>query len=148
MDMLIGIFEQLGADQSIVYQITIVIVMFIIAKFLFINHLQDVLETREDKTVKLEGNTEKQFEEINKIQAEYKEKIQTANKQVKAKLETAKAEIIKSEEGKYKQQESEINDYINKSKKEIETEIQGKKDEILADAESLSAGLVQKITQG
>ena len=100
MDMLIGIFEQLGADQSIVYQITIVIVMFIIAKFLFINHLQDVLETREDKTVKLEGNTEKQFEEINKIQAEYKEKIQTANKQVKAKLETAKAEIIKSEEGK------------------------------------------------
>jgi F0F1-type ATP synthase membrane subunit b/b' len=148
MDMLIGIFKQLGANESIVYQMAIIIAMFVIAKLLFVNHLQNVLETREEKTVKLEGNTEKQFAEITKIQNEYKDKIQAANKSVKAKLETEKLEITKAEEAKYKLQETEINEYISNSRKEIEKEISGKKEAVLADAESLSSSLVKKITEG
>lgn len=148
MDMFIGILEQLGADKSVAYQIAIIVAMFVIAKFLFVNHLQNILETREDKTVKLEGNTEKQFAEITKIQNDYKEKIQTANKAARSKLEVSKAEIAKAQEANYKIQENEINEFIAKSRKEVEEEISGKKDEILADAQSLSANLVQKITQG
>jgi F0F1-type ATP synthase membrane subunit b/b' len=148
MDMLIGIFKQLGANETIVYQIAIIIVMFVIAKFLFVNHLQSILETREDKTVKLEGNTEKQFAEITKIQNDYRDKIKTANKSVKSKIESAKAEIAKNEEAKYKLQETEINKYISTSRKEVEAEISGKKDKVLADADSLSTSLIQKITEG
>ena len=63
MEMFVDIFKQLGANESLVHQFIIVVVMFFLTKFLFLNHLQRILETREDKTVNLEGDAEKQFEE-------------------------------------------------------------------------------------
>lgn len=148
MDMFIGILNQLGANESIWYQLGLIVLMYVLAKFLFIDHLQKILETREEKTVKLVGNTEKQFAEITKIQNDYKEKIRAANKEVKENLDIKKQEIIKKEESEYKAQEKEINKYITDSRAEIEKDIKDKKDKILADAESLSSSLVQKITQG
>lgn len=148
MEMMVDIFKQLGADGSLVHQFVIVVVMYFLTKFLFLDHLQTVLDTREDKTVNLEGSAEKQFEEINKIQSEYKEKMQTVNKSLKEKTETAKNEIIKREESKYRAQEKEINTFIESSRKEIESEINEKKDKVLEDAEQLASGLVQKMTKG
>lgn len=148
MEMFIDIFKQLGADYTLWVQFGIIIVMFYITKFLFIDHLQNILETREDKTVNLEGNAEKKFEEINKIQDEYKVKIQSANKEVKAKIEESKMAVIKTEESKYREQEKEINAFIEKSRAEVQAEIQEKKDKVLSDAEQLASSLVQKMTKG
>ena len=96
MDLVLKILVQLGADKSFFYQLAIILIVFVIARFLFIDHLQAVIERREDKTVKLEGDAEKQFDEINKIQDEYKQKIQGASKEMRAKLESNKNEIIKN----------------------------------------------------
>lgn len=148
MDMVLGIFAQLGADKTIWYQFTIVVVMYLLSKTLFFGHLQNVLETREDKTTKLEGNAEKQFEEVSKIAADYKEKIGAANKSAKVKLDSEKAEISKSLEANYKAEEKKINDYIDSSRKESEAKLQEQKDKILSDAEDLASSLVQKITKG
>jgi F0F1-type ATP synthase membrane subunit b/b' len=148
MEMAVDIFKQLGANESLVHQFVIIVVMFYLTKFLFIDHLQKVLDTREDKTVNLEGSAEKQFEEIEKIQKEYKEKMQSVNKSLKEKTESSKNEIIKREEAKYRAQENEINTFIETSRKEIEAEINGKKDKVLEDAEQLAGGLVQKMTKG
>ena len=127
MEMFVDIFQQLGTDKSIVHQFIIIIVMFYLTKFLFINHLHEIISKREDNTVGLEGNAEKQFEEIDKIQNEYKDKIQNANKEIKSMLDNDKMVIVKTHEAKYREQETEINKFIETSRKKIEEEINEKK---------------------
>ena len=142
------IFVQLGTDQSILYQLAVIIVMFALSKMIFIKHMQSIIETREEKTSKLEGNTEKQFEEIEKIQKAYKEKIQAANKEVKKQLDEGKNELAKKYEAQYRAEEVVVNDFINKSKTEIETEITEKRSNVLNEAEELAKNLVNKIAKG
>ncbi len=148
MEMFVDIFKQLGTDASIVHQFVIVVVMFFVSKFLFLNHLQNVLDTREDKTVNLEGNAEKQFSEIDKAQKEYTEKISATNKSLKQKTESAKAEIVKKEEAKYKSEENKVNSFLEKTRKEVEAEISEKKEAVLKEAEQLAGNLVDKISKG
>lgn len=148
MDMVLGIFAQLGADKTLWYQFAIIIVMYLLSKALFFGHLQNIIESREEKTVGLEGSAEKQFEEVNKLAANYKEKIGTATKSAKAKLDSDRSEISKSLEKNYKSEEKKINDYIDESRKESEENLKVQKDKILSDAEDLASSLVQKITRG
>ena len=148
MDMVLGIFAQLGADKTLWYQFAIIIVMYLLSKALFFEHLQNIIESREEKTVGLEGSAEKQFEEVNKLAANYKEKIGTATKSAKAKLDSDRSEISKSLEKNYKSEEKKINDYIDESRKESEANLKVQKDKILSDAEDLASSLVQKITRG
>lgn len=148
MDMVLGIFAQLGADKTLWYQFAIIIVMYLLSKALFFGHLQNIIESREEKTVGLEGSAEKQFEEVNKLAANYKEKVGTATKSAKAKLDSDRSEISKSLEKNYKSEEKKINDYIDESRKESEANLKVQKDKILSDAEDLASSLVQKITRG
>jgi F0F1-type ATP synthase membrane subunit b/b' len=147
MDLVLNILVQLGADKSLVAQLVIIIVMFILAKVLFLDHLQNIIERREEKTVKLEGDAEKQLDEINKIQDEYKAKIQSASKEMRSKLEASKSEITKKEEARYRESEKEINAYIEKTRSEVTAEINEKKNEVLSEAEKLASSLVNKISK-
>ena len=148
MEIVVEIFKQLGADESLLHQFIIVVVMFFVTKMLFFNHLKNVILTREERTVKLAGNAEKQFEEINKIQNDYKEKIQKAHKEIKSQNDEKKSAVVKTEEAKYRAQEKEINDFIESSRKKAEAEINEKKDGIMKDAENLASELVNKIAKG
>ena len=148
MDMVLGIFAQLGADKTLWYQFAIIIVMYLLSKALFFDHLQTIIESRADKTVGLEGSAEKQFEEVNKLAADYKEKIGAATKSAKAKLDSDRSEISKALESNYKSEEKKINDYIDESRKASEADLQIQKEKILSDAEDLASSLVQKITRG
>ncbi len=148
MEMIVSVFKQLGVNESLIYQFAVVLVVYFLAKFLFLDHMQKLLDLREDKTVNLEGAAEEQFAKIEKDQKEYKEKMITVNKRLKETLDTKKAEVVKSEEAKYRAEEKEVNAYIETARKEVEQEIAGKKESILKEAEQLSTGLVQKLTKG
>lgn len=148
MDLVIGILKQLGADSTLWQQFLIVTLMYFLSKYTFLDHLQKVIETREEKTVKLEDDAEKQFEEINKLSSEYKEKITSANKSARMKLDNFKKDVSKNLEGKYRSEEKNINDFIDNSRKEVEAELAQKKDQVLSDAESLANSLVEKIVKG
>lgn len=147
MDLVLGIFNQLGANQSIWYQLAIFVGMFIASKYLFFNHLQEVIEKREEKTVKLEGNADKQLEQVNEMSKTYKEKMTSARKEAKNKLVEEKAVITKKFEAVYREKELEINSYVEKSRKEAQEEIDSKKEEVFAQADSLANELVQKLAQ-
>jgi F0F1-type ATP synthase membrane subunit b/b' len=148
MDSVIAIFSQLGADSSIVFQFAIFVTTFLLAKLLFFNHLQKVLETRTEKTVGLEDSAEAKFEEINRMSKEYKEKISEANKEAKSTLDTHKTEIIKTEEKRYRDYEQEVNAEVDQARKKVESEISEKKEQIMNEAESLATSLVNQITRG
>lgn len=144
---MLDILKQLGTDVSIFYQFGIIIVMYITARFVFIDHLHKILDTREVKTSELSGKADKQFEKVDKIQSEYKSKIQNANKEIKSKIEKGKNEVAKTLEGDYRKNEAQINEYIETSKKEIAKEIEGKKESVMNEAGLLAESLVKKITK-
>mgnify|MGYP003691137009 CR=1 FL=1 len=148
MDTLLVVFEQLGANESLLHQFIIVVVMFYLTKFLFLNHLQSILDNREDKTVNLEGSADQKFEQVEKIQAEYKSKIQNITKELKTESDSKKNEIIKREEATYRKHESEVNTYVEEARKKVQTEIGEKKEKVLSEAEHLAASLVDKIAKG
>lgn len=147
MDTVLGIFNQLGADQSIWYQFGIFIVMFIASKFLFFDHLQEVIEKREEKTVKLESNADKQLEQVNEMSKTYKEKLSSAKKEAKNKLTEEKTQISKEFEAIYREKEHEINSFVEKSRKEAQAEIDSKKQEVFAQADALANELINKLAQ-
>jgi F0F1-type ATP synthase membrane subunit b/b' len=148
MDMVLGIFKQLGADETLWVQFGIIVVMLVLSKFLFLTHLQTVLETREEKTIGLEGNADKQLEDVNKLSESYKSKINSANKDVRAKIDSEKTALTKELETKYKAEEKTVNNYVDESRKLAEVKVSEQKEKVLAEAEELSLSLVQRITKG
>lgn len=80
VDMVGSILTQVGVDKTSLYQMAVVIIVFIMAKFLFLNKLQEVLETRQEKTVKLESQADDVFEKIEEIPAKIKKFISGARR--------------------------------------------------------------------
>lgn len=145
MDTVKAIFTQLGVDSSLLPQFLIVFGMFIVAKFLFLNHLQFVLENREDKTVKLESSADLTLENVNKMAQEYKAKIDGANKEAMKVVSSKKTEIQARHAETFKKTEKEINQFVENSRLDFEKEIQTNKAKFLGEVDSLSDDLVKKI---
>lgn len=147
METFTAIFTQLGVDSSLVPQLVIIVVVFILVQFLFLGKLQDVLETREEKTVKLESNADETIEKVSKMQTEYKAKIEDANRSALKTSSEKKAKIVQKYTDQYKQSEKEVNAYVDQSRNEFTKEVAGNKDKYLAEADALAQSLVQKILQ-
>lgn len=147
METFTAIFTQLGVDSSLPYQFVIITIVFIAANFIFLGKLQDVLETREEKTVKLENSADETIEKVSSMQSQYKLKIEEANR---AALKTAtdkKAVITQKYTDQYKQNEKELSSFVDNARNEFSKEIAQNKDKYLSEADSLSQSLVQKILQ-
>lgn len=145
MDTVKAIFTQLGVDSSLLPQFILVFVIFIIAKFVFLNHLQFVLENRENKTIKLESSADKTLENVNKLAKDYKVKIDGANKEAMAILSQKKQEIQKNLGENYKKTEREINQFVEESRQNFEKEIQQNRSKFMGDVDGLAGDLVNKI---
>lgn len=141
------IFTQLGVDSSLTYQFVILVVVFILANFIFLGKLQEVLEVREEKTVKLENSADEIIEKVSTMQSEYKMKIDEANR-VALKVSTDKKQSITQKyTDQYKQSEKEVNHLVDTARNEFSKEIAGNKTKYLAESEALAETLVQKIVQ-
>ncbi len=147
METFTAIFTQLGVDNSLVPQFVIILVVFIIAQFLFLGKLQDVIETREEKTVKLESSADETIEKVQRMQSEYKTKIEEANRAALKNSTDKKQKITQTYTEQYKQTEKEVNTFVDQSRHEFTKEVAGNKDQYLAEADALAQSLVQKIIQ-
>lgn len=147
METFTAIFTQLGVDSSLVPQFVVILVSFILAHFLFLGKLQNVLETREEKTVKLESNADETIEKVHRMQAEYKAKIEDANRSALKTSTEKKQKIAQKYADQYKQTEKEVSAYVDQSRNDFSKEIAGSKDKYLAEADSLAQSLVNKILQ-
>ena len=147
MDKVQAIFTQLGVDSSLLPQFLIVVVIFLLAQFLFLGRLQEVLETREEKTVKLEGSADETFEKVSRLKSEHKQKIDEANRSSLNTATEKKQKIIQKYTDQYKQSEKEVGQFVDNSRNEFTKEVAVNKDKYLAEAETLAQSLVQKILQ-
>ena len=147
METFTAIFTQLGVDSSLVPQFVIILVVFILVQFLFLGRLQEVIETREEKTVKLENTADETIEKVQKMQVDYKAKIEDASRSALRDSTEKKQNITQKYTEQYKQTEKEVNAYVDQSRNEFTKEVAVNKDKYLAEADSLAQSLVQKILQ-
>lgn len=147
METFIEVFTQLGVDSTLVPQFIIIVIVFILAHFLFLGKLQQVIETREEKTVKLEGSADQTIEKVEQMQVAYKAKIEEANKTSSKDSSEKKQKISQKYVDAFKETEKEVNTYVDQSREEFTKEVEAKKSEYMAQAEALSDSLVNKIIQ-
>lgn len=147
METVQAIFTQLGVDSSLLPQFIIVVVVFILAQFLFLGRLQQVLETREEKTVKLENAADETLEKVTRMQSEYKAKIEDTNRSTLKTSTEQKHKITEKYTEQYKQVEREVNQFVDQSRNEFAKEVKGNREKYLADADTLAQSLVQKLLQ-
>lgn len=147
MDIIVSIFSQLGANESILYQFVVFFAVFVVAKFTFVDHLQKVLETRVDRTTKLASSAEDKLVQVTTLEKQYNKKYSEVSKKLKEEFDTKKVAIIKVEEGRYREKETEFNKHLDEKRNEILKEIEGKKGEVLSQVDKLSEDLVQRITE-
>jgi F0F1-type ATP synthase membrane subunit b/b' len=141
------IFTQLGVDDSLPYQFAIILIVFIIANFLFLGKLQNVLEVREEKTVKLENSADETLEKVTSMQNEYKLKMDNANRAALKTSTDKKQELNQKYTAQYKQSEKEVNTFVDQSRNDFGKEVASNKDKYLAESDALAQSLVQKIIQ-
>lgn len=146
MDTVQAIFAQLGADGAVAIQFVIVIVFFILTKFIFFGKLQFVIENREEKTVKLESSADETFDKVNKLSEEYRSKIENAQVQAQQNINAKRNEIINENNMKFKKIENEMESYVESSRVEIKKEVSEKENEILSATDELANNLIQKLS--
>lgn len=147
METVQAIFTQLGVDSSLLPQFIIVVVVFILAQFLFLGRLQEVLETREEKTVKLENSADETLEKVTSMQGDYKAKLDEANRGALKTATEQKHKIAEKYTEQYKQVEREVNQYVDQSRAEFSKEVNSNREKFLSEADGLAQSLVQKILQ-
>jgi F0F1-type ATP synthase membrane subunit b/b' len=147
METLLAIFEQLKINSSVLPQFIIITVVYFISRFIFLGKLQNILETREENTVKAESGAEDMLTKVDEMSKKYKSQIDDANKKAKSFVLDRKSSITSDLDKKYKTLENEISSYMEKSRNEIKENYKTKKAEVLSDADGLSDLLVSKITK-
>lgn len=147
METFTAIFTQLGVDSSLVPQFIIILGAFIIAQFLFLGKLQSVLETREEKTIKLETTADETIEKVQKMQVDYRLKIDEVNRSTQKLATEKKEKIIQKYSEQYKITEKEVGSFVDGSRNEFAKEVEMNKEKYLSEADALSKSLVQKIIQ-
>ncbi|HLT22071.1 MAG TPA: ATP synthase F0 subunit B [Bacteriovoracaceae bacterium] len=147
METVQAIFTQLGVDSSLLPQFIIVIVAFALAQLLFLGKLQEILEVREEKTVKMENAADDTLNKVAEMQREYKAKVEEASREALGIITEKKQEATKKYTNIFKESEKEVNQYIEDSRVEFSKEVEANKGTYLAEAKALADSLVQKILQ-
>ncbi len=146
MDTVGAIFTQLGADLTIIYQFAVVLILFLLSKVIFLNKLQNVIETREEKTIKLENSAESTFEEVSKLEETYKAKIDSAYQKAQEILNSKKSEITREQNSLVKKNEDEVQEFIESERSKYEKELNAKKSSMTTEVEGLADSLINKMT--
>lgn len=145
MEQLQAIADQLGINQSFIYQFIIVLVMFFITKSVFYNVLQKVLDERVGKTTKLDGEADHLIAKAEKMESEVEEKLKVTNKKSMEVLNSKKSEIAKVLDEQYKAQEAIVNKEVEAKTNEVLAEVEAQKGKVLSESKNLAETLVNKL---
>ena len=146
MDTILNIFKSLGADNTFFYQLALVIIFYFALKLSLFSKLQEVLDLRENKTTKLDGNANKKFAEAEELSLRYKAELDKANQEAFAIIVAKKDESLIAQKSKVKEVDGKLNTEIDEKRKVFMAELEIHKTNILKEADSLSGDLVNKLT--
>jgi len=147
MQTILNIFISLGVDKTVFIQFALVVVIYFVLKFTFFSKLKEVLDTRENKTTKMESGANKKFTDAEALAAKYRSEIEKADEEALKIVTSKKSEVLSSQKAQVKSTEKALSGEFEAKRKELEADYASKKVSLLSQAESLSNELVQKIIQ-
>ena len=147
MDMVLTIFKSLGVDQTVFIQFAILIVMFFLISALLFTKLQEVLELRETKTSKLEGNAHAIYKQADELAEQYRAKVEKTHQDSHHFNQKKKADLNIIEKEKLKTAEDKFSNEYEEKKLIIKKEIEAQRASLLSRVDELSGDLVLKLTK-
>lgn len=144
MEQLQAIATQLKLNHTFLYQFAVVVIMFLVTKYVFYNVLQKVLDQRVESTTGLDGEADHLIAKAEKLKADFDKKMQSANQSSMEEISTKKSEITKNLNQEYKSQEEVVNKEVDEKTKAVLAEIAAQKESVLAESKSLAESLVNK----
>lgn len=147
MGVLGEIIVKLGWDQSFWWQLGILLFLFIVLKFVLFDKLLWVLDHREEKTSGLADEAQELNHQADKLEGEYKAKIDVARHNAKNFFREKREEWMEHERQEIHKAEGEISVDFDKKRTHLEEEFQQKRQAILNKTSELSDELVGKLVK-
>lgn len=147
MDTIVIILKSLKIDQTVIIQFILFVVFFNVIAPLLFRKIQEVLDHRDSKTTKLETHAHHVYKQAEELQEQYKNKIEKTHQESQSVAQKKKAEIVSNEREILKSEEEKINSDYEARKAKVIKEMAEKRNVIMAEAEKLSANLVDKLTK-
>jgi F0F1-type ATP synthase membrane subunit b/b' len=147
MDTILNIFISLGVQKIVGIQFLTVVVFYFILTKLFFSKLQFVIETREGKTTKREGNANKMLNEAEALSLQYKKTIEDTQAQTFADASKKKNILLEEQRSALKQKANQLEEEMTKQRQVNLKEIESQKAIVMNQAEELSKQLLEKISK-
>jgi len=145
--MISQILNSLELNQTFIVQFVLIVFSYLIIKTVLLSKLQEVVETRENKTTKLEAEVHKKFAQIDSMANQYKEKLEVAHEEAQKVYQTKRAVIIDEQNKKIKEAEAKIAVVIDAKRKELESEVKSAKEVALSKVSELSQDLLGRLVK-
>jgi F-type H+-transporting ATPase subunit b len=147
MGTIYTILNSLKVDQSFYIQFILFCVFFNVLAPLLFKKLQDVLELRESKTVKLDSHANHVYKQAEDLAEQYKGSIEKTHTDSQAIATKKKSEIMNKEREVLVANEEKMNGEYEGKKSFLLKEFADKRVSVMAEAEKLSTTLVEKLTK-
>ncbi|MBP9674851.1 MAG: hypothetical protein KBD63_07110 [Bacteriovoracaceae bacterium] len=145
MDTFQAILNDLGADISVLYQMALVFLLFLLLKILFFSKLQFVLENREEKTAKLQDKAHHHLQQVETLSQEYKKKMDAVYAQAQTMLAENRKNITTQQAQKVREVEAQEELFFEAQKRVISEDVKKEKENNFKQAQDLAKNLVAKI---
>ncbi len=147
MNTIVTILNSLKIDQTFFVQFILFFVFFNVIAPLLFKKIQEVLDTRELKTTKLESQANHVYKQAEDLSEKYKASIEKTHQDSQALNTKKKSEILSKEKEVLDGAEEKMtNDYETK-RSALLKDMVDKKKLVLAEATELSSSLVEKLTK-
>lgn len=147
MEMIVTIFKSLGVDQTVFIQLVSLIIIFVILKTLLFGKLKEVLDLRDKKTIKLEGAAHAVYKKAEELQEQYKAHIEKTHQDSHLKTQKVKNDLREKETKKLKETEELLAREYETKRSAMVLDINAQRSKSLAEVETLSKNLVEKLTK-
>jgi F-type H+-transporting ATPase subunit b len=147
MDMIVTIFGSLGVDKTVFIQFAILLLTFIACTTLFFSRLKEVLDLRETRTTKLEGNAHAIYKKAEELSEQFKAKVEKTHQEAHSAALTKKNEIVNQNKKLIEETEAKLNAEYEAKRAAMYADFNSKKEKSLLEVESLSNSLIEKLTK-
>jgi len=147
MDVILGIFGQLGVDQTVFAQFIIAIIVFFGCKFFFLSKMRLILQTREDLTTGLEEEAEKLVHKAQEASDKFRNQVESVYQDNQEKFNNKKTELAGVESSELAKADKEIEAMSQTVRAETQGFLDTKKEELMAQVKELSDELTTKFVK-
>jgi F-type H+-transporting ATPase subunit b len=140
------VLTSLSVDSSFFYQFFISAIFFIVAKFLFFEKLKSILLMREEKTSKLDGNADRIMQNAAQKAEKFRAELDATYVKAKQLVQDKNAQKLKEAAEMIQRAETLAEDQLKKNSLALAKELDSLQKSIDLEVDSLSAQLVNRIT--